>query len=626
MRRLKTLSRSEYFISDLAAVLLGIFLCALLLLTAKYSVAMSDEGYYYTVAHRLTLGEHMIADEWNLAQLVHLFNLLPNILYMKRTGGTEGLILFMRYLFIAINTVFYGFVYVKLRRWKLWGATAAFLFAAVIQQTLLTIAYFTSAPMAVLAVWLILAADEKQKSAPKLLFTGLVMACGILIEPFLIVIFLLWFVLTVIREYKTAKGSPLQDGYSFILNKRTFTWVTLGAVAMFIPYMLYLFLSGSFEGVGAAIPYLSSGAEYNKENLLDFEKFVFAADLYGPVFMAGGVLAVLAAAALRLKKNPDLRLRRLVLLAAGVVLAGSYVHAGLRLLNAAEMRPWVSFVQYNNLMLLLVSPVFWLLTQKKEPRLFTLWLIGVLYSVLVDISSTVILASGGALIRVACVLQLSVLLPELTAAPAPEKKKNKKTRQTPVKKPMLFLTALALCGAVTLAWNGAYLAAATVYKPVEKMFLHVKGPLTSEIERGPFKGLVTDAEIAGIYDDTLKDLDEVKALAGGRPVTVLELAPFTYLYMNLPYGAYSSWYEFDEPARLAAYWGLRPAQQPAVIYVPYYGKNLFNRYSDEYLTEKLSGLRQFADGPVTEGRAGYILRVEKLRTSETDAWTDVRSR
>ena len=46
-----------------------------------------------------------------------------------------------------------SFVYAKLRRWKLWSAAAAFLFAAVIQQTLLTIAYFTSAPMAVLAVW-----------------------------------------------------------------------------------------------------------------------------------------------------------------------------------------------------------------------------------------------------------------------------------------------------------------------------------------------------------------------------------------------------------------------------------------------------------------------------------------
>ena len=92
MGRLKKATASEYFASDLAALLLGLGLCLLLLFTAKYGVGMSDEGYYYTVAHRLTLGEHMIADEWNLAQLVHLFNLLPNILYMKLTGGTGSLL------------------------------------------------------------------------------------------------------------------------------------------------------------------------------------------------------------------------------------------------------------------------------------------------------------------------------------------------------------------------------------------------------------------------------------------------------------------------------------------------------------------------------------------------------
>ena len=131
MRKLKSWPRSEYFRYDVAAVLLGAALLVFLLATAKYGVSAPDEGYYYTVAHRLSLGEKMIADEWNLAQLVHLLNLLPNLLYMKLTGGTEGLILFMRYLFIEINTVFYAYIYVKLRPYKGWGVAAAFLFARV---------------------------------------------------------------------------------------------------------------------------------------------------------------------------------------------------------------------------------------------------------------------------------------------------------------------------------------------------------------------------------------------------------------------------------------------------------------------------------------------------------------
>ena len=44
------------------------------------------------------------------------------------------------------------------------------------------------------------------------------------------------------------------------------------------------------------------------------------------------------------------------------------------------------------------------------------------------------------------------------------------------------------------------------------------------------------------------------------------------------------------------------------------------RAACEYLAEKLENLRRFADGPVTEGRAGYILRVTRLRTAADGAW------
>lgn len=617
-RKAGGVKRSEYLISDLAALLLGLFLCLLLLFTAKYGAGMPDEGYYYTVAHRLKLGELMIADEWNLAQLVHLLNLLPNLAFMKLTGGTQGLILFMRYLFIGINTVFYGFVYVKLRRFRLWGALAAFLFAAVIQQTLLAIAYFTAAPMAFLAVWLLLAADDKKKSVPVLLLAGLTLACGILAEPFLILLYLLWFALTLAREKSAARQPNRLNDYSWILNKRVFCFVTLGAVAMFVPYMLYLLLSGSFQGIGAALPYLSTGAEYNKNNIFDFEKFVRAAQLYGLPFMAGGMAAAIAAAVLRVKKITSLRARRAVFGFACLMLAGSYLHGGVKLLTDGEMLPKVSFTQYNNLMLLLVSPVCWLLAEKKRPHLFALWLTGILFSALVDFSSTVILASGGGLIRVACVLQLSFLLPELRG---PEKAPGKRSAKAkPAKVSAAYIAALALCGAAALAWNGGYVAAETVYKPVERLFLNPRASLSAEIGKGPFKGLYTTPEIARVYEDCLADLDEVKRLAGGRPAAVPELAPFTYLYLDLPYGAYSAWYEYNEPARLAAYWGLRPAQQPAVIYIPHFTKNFFTPYNETELRDKIQGLMNFARGTVIEGKAGTILVVEQIRFAETDAW------
>ncbi len=609
VQRLKAWRASAYFLYDVLAAVLGALFLFALVCTAKNGAGVPDEGYYYTVAHRLTLGEKMIADEWNLAQLVHLFNLLPNILYMKLTGGTEGLILFMRYLFIAVLAVFYIYVYIKLRPYKGWGVAAAVLFCAVIQQTLLTVAYFTAAPMAVLAVWLLLMGDEKKKSAPKLVFAGIVMACGILAEPFLIAVFLLWFALVLGRALPALKNKPFFERWKFILDGRMFFFATVGAVAMFIPYMLWLTLSGSFEGIGAALPYLASGGEYNSGNLVDFTKFTRAAALYSPVFLCGTVICTAAAAVLRVKKPDALKAKRVVFICSCAFLAGGYVYALIKTFGGRVPDLWVALLQYNNFSLLLFSPVLWLLSDKKTPRLFALWLLGILFSVLVDISSTVILASGGGLVRTACILQLPVLL-EALRVPAQEKGKKRGAAGRAPATRALKGTA-AVFAATVLLWNGGYFLMETVQKPWEFLFSYA--PRNCEIEKGPWKGLRTTREVRDFYYDTLEDLDTILAADTERaPVCVLSLFPFDYLYMGLPYGAYSAWYEYDEPERLAAYWQLRPAQQPAYIYIPYYDMFSYQRLSDEAIREKTDSLQGVAEGERTEGKAGCIVRVTKL--------------
>ncbi len=609
MTKLKKLTQNEYFAFDVLAAVLGAALVVFLLCTAKYGVSAPDEGYYYTVAHRLSLGEKMIADEWNLAQLVHLMNLLPNLLYIKLTDGTEGLILFMRYLFIAIVAIYYVWLYIKLRRYKGWGVAAAFLFCAVIQQTLLTIAYFTAAPMAALAVCLILT-DGKEHGAFTLLFTGVVMAFGILAEPFLILIFLLWFALTLLREMRVKKGAAFGDAAG-LLRGRVFIWTTAGAVAVFVPYMAYLLLSGSFEGIGAALPYLASGEEYNSENLIDFSKFIGAAALQSPVFVLGTAACTAAAAAVRFKKSLGLRAKRIVFLCACAFLAGGYLYGLIHTFSGRDPETWVAFLQYNNFTLMLFSPTLWLLCDKKTPRLFALWLIGVLFSVLVDVSSTVILASGGGLVRTACILQLPVLLRELRD-PTVSSKGNEPKKNVLSKGTRAAQSFLAVCAAAALLWNGGYFAMETVQKPWE--FLFYSEPMDCNLTKGPWKGLRTNRSVQRFYYDTLEDLDAILAKDPERaPVCVLSLFPFDYLYMNVPYGAYSAWYEYDEPQRLAAYWLLRPKQQPAFIYVPHYDMYSYQRLTDAEINEKLEGLEEYVEGERTEGKAGTIIRVTALR-------------
>lgn len=616
MQKPQSKNRNSYFYYALASAALGALLFGFFALTAKNGVSAPDESFYFSVVQRLSLGEKLIADEWNIAQLVHLLNVIPYFVYTRLSGGTEGIILFMRYLFIGTDALFYAWCCVKLRRYRAWGLAASLCFCGVILQTIFSITYFTAAPMAILAFCLILAVDPREKKPAELLFAGVLLACAVLAEPYLIAGFLLWFITVLLREALRKKNKALLPDFGFLLDPRVFFTVAAGAAAVFVPFMAYMVFGGSFTRFTEAFPYLAAGGEIGKLGTVLFKKCLDGAGYFGIPFLLAGALALFAAAALRVKRSCNINARRAVFALAAAALAGSLLFAGIRTLRTRELPVWTAFAEYHDFSFLLFSPVPFLLSKNKQPRLIAFWAAGAAFGLLVDASSAVILGSGGGLLRTACLLQTPALLQELfrKEAQPPDKKKKAPARD---KTRRAAAVLLAACAAVSLTWHGAYVLCETVYKPMEKLFLHT-GPLTETIDRGPFKGLATTPQIADVYTRTLEDLDTVTRIAGGRPAAVLDVAPYTYLYMGLPYGAYTAWMEFYEPQRLAAYWALRPARQPAVIYLPYCEKALFSPYPDAVNETKLKMLEPYADWELTEGRAGYILTVTALRPLPPD--------
>jgi hypothetical protein len=291
------------------------------------------------------------------------------------------------------------------------------------------------------------------------------------------------------------------------------------------------------------------------------------------------------------------------------------VTASVKTISPRDGFDWVSFFQYNNFNLLLFAPTLWFLCDRKTPRLLVLWVTGVLFSVLVDISSTVSLASGGGLLRLGCVLQLSFLLPELKPAAAQNKQKKTGKRVPRRRQPTRVLQGIvAVCGVIAIAWNMGYVYCETLHKPFE--FFFTGNHLTVRLDKGPFKGLRTNETVAAAYRDILTDLDTIRKLDDERePVAVIGLLPFTYLYMDLPYGAYSAWYEYDEPDRLAAYWQMHPQRVPSIIYVPYdYGQSYLPNET-EVMEERMDGIRALVSGDIAEGAAGYIITNVSLKNA-----------
>ncbi len=592
---------------DIAAAVLGVFLLVYFAATVRYAVAMPDEAAYWQVASRVSLGGRLITEEWHLTQFSHAVNIPLYMLYTGVTGSTEGIVLFARCMFIAVDLLFYGYMYVRLRRYGFAGAAAAFLFCALVPQLFFVFSYCTVSLFAVMFLCLVFFFYEKRRSVPLMVFCGVVLAVAVLENPFLFLLYVVWgvFVLAAAVIRRSGRG---RKEISPPAEPKMFFAVALGGVLTAVLFSAFLLLNGAFTHFSEVLPYLFSGEEYNTQNLLNADQLQQALRFFGRWPVAGIAGCLAAAAALRPAKRLNRYLSLPVFCAACVFLAAAVVYGFLK--TAVQATYWnrMLFCQAHNLPLLLFAPIPFLLDRKPDRRLVGVLAVGILYSLLMDIPSKSFLAAGGFVVRVPLILQLggmlSELLQKIKRAPRPAGRSAGRA----VKSAAYVLAAV--CLSVCFVWDAAYIGAEGVYKIPERLFMFSDAPLGCTLSRGPLRGLKTTEEIGAVYNDTLADMDRIRENTEDA-VAILDVAAFAYLYLNRPYGTFSVTY-LGETERLAQYWSLPFTPKPAYLYLPFYNHYLFFRYDGAYLQEQLSQLRKYADFEIESGAAGYILRVVSI--------------
>ncbi len=598
------LKKSEYLRCDICAALLGAALLALFLYCARLGVASNDEAYYYTVPQRILNGDRLLVDEWGMTQLAYFPALLPYYLYTKITGGTAGIILFMRLVFVCVDMLFYAFMYIKLRRWKWSGLISAFLFCAVVPQTIFALTYYTVAAMAFSAAALILIPADKPKSVPTLALCGVITALGILEEPLLIIVYIIYIAAVAAASLK--KRNAARCGRHPVFEFRTLLFISLGAFIVFVVFVLYLLLSGSLSGLRITLPYLFTGREMNRGNFIDPAKLSQLIRYFGYVpfglicLCFGGSLAFCL-----LRRRSEIIRSALFALSCAAV-GGAYINA-LFVSGAGKI---FSFIAFFPAPLLAASAVWLLLCRGRTDKMRELSMIvvlGVLYSVIVDVSSSFVIGTGGMIAQIAGVYCFSVLF----SASVQTVKTKKETLRKGVAVSAVALSSLFLC--CSILWHAAFICLETVYKPVEKFFSLGGGSveLNCRLTDGPYKNLYTTEHISVVYGDMLEDLDQIRQNSQGLPMAVMELNPFLYLYPDLPCGAYSAWYQ-DPHERSALYWRVLPERRPGFIYIPYSGNYFFTppgsaRSLPEDVKAVLNGICSYTCG---RGKAGFIIKVE----------------
>ena len=621
MARLKKEKRTLFI--DLAAAAVFCALFGWFLHCLKYGLNRVDESFYLTIAQRFLMGDRPFIDEWHLSQLSALFQMLPLKAFISATGTTDGSILFMRYVFLAVHALLFWYLYIKLRprRWQ--GLAATALVFAFIPFAMFTLNYYTMAEHALLIMCAILFLREKP-SAPLLIFAGAVYGCAVVIDISLVFIYFIYLPFAAARLIARRKGSKLFFRYDFVLDGRVWGFVSLGIAVVASALLIWLQLRSGIPEILRNLPNLLSDSEYDLSSggvvsgyLI--HKIQRAASLFGILWSAGCAVSFLCGAVYAVFRK-KIGGRTGLYLRAGIFSAAVFfaLAASIRAILYRESTDVDSAWRYFSVLALPpcgVGAVCYLLCKEKDRRIFSFLLAGAAASFVKDVFSEVSLGIFFVLGYIPAVIFSCRLLRELREEFAEAKTEN--ARKSAGQRIMIAVSGL-LSLLLIVQTVGSCLAGS--FRIIERwyMYLYVPAaihePLDSQIEKGPYRGIYTTSMIKKRQENMLSDLDAIAAESDG-PVYVTNRWPAAYLYLGRKYSVYSTWYVAADEARQEEYWRQFPERVPDHIYVPFYHGSLYisadltqgeNRVSDS-----IAWARAHGSGEPVKGAAGYIVRCRK---------------
>lgn len=589
----------------------------------RFGFGDNDESFIISISLRLVRGDSLLTDEWHLSQLSAFLTYSFAKIYVVIVGSTEGIILYFRYLFVLLQVVISTTIYCYFRRYGVIAIFSALLYCLHIPLAqLMTLGYNSYSLAFVELTGLMLLSTSYKFSNIKLFFAGIFAACSVLSCPLLMFVYFSYFILVVCFEankHKNNQFSKLSDKY---FSFKTWAWITGGILVVAALFFLFLFSRTTLSDIIKNFPMMINGPEYN----LGLS--------YGSIIATTSLLTMFML-------NPALFVLDVILIAA--------LTFDKKRLNHRSMYLICEIIIFTVYMIILVKSnkmetlfhVFWMwpifqlglicyiLTKNKNKQLFYfVFLLGSIYSFLLDLESDTSIAAMMAMAvpntaGVIFIKDLSVeLFEEYRNNSFRNQQKNiykmqQKSLNVKTKDQLPRYIALSLCISI-IAQIGVQCFVNVDFKNIycEYILDHAVDktePFDVTLKYGPQKGLKTTKYKSDLYYNTLDDLSEIKDNCS-EAVLIPILAPWCYLYLDLPFATYTTYllqYEqFDNTlSRLQDYYKFHPDKSPEYIYIPlydeYYAKN------NMQAVKMLEKFENFFDVTVKEGKEGYILRVIK---------------
>lgn len=516
-----------------------------------YGFGGDDEAFYLTVPHRLTLGDSFLVDEWHLSQLSGFLTLPFVWLYTTIMQTTEGIMLAARILYIIFHAVITCVIYSRLRKYGYITVMGCLLYFLFTPYNIMAMSYNTMGLDLIALTGVLMGTASYTKKAP-LIISGVAFAGAVLCCPYLAAVYVL-FIVGVIAHCFVKKSKFNKNVFATeLFAGKTFLWFTVGVAGLAVIFIAFALSRASINDITTSLPYLLNDPDHPQMDFLAKMKLYFNTIWNAHSHFKYAIMCYLAMIAVMIidYKRKNHRSVYLIITVAIVII------------SLVMFVPTMTTSHYNHIMfpMIFVGITSYILIDNKPRELFAgLFILGILYSMALCFSSNqyfYVTAMASSATNIASFVFLSVLIKEM------------RTRADNLDYWVICKYASFACVAFLIVLQASL---QITVKANHCFWDNQTSELTTQINEGPAKGLITTADRAQTYEEIYNDLKYYK----NKPkANILSLTSRTWTYLALydyPYGTLSAWINGEKPSnipRLNDYYMVNPDKQPCYIYIP----------------------------------------------------------
>ena len=531
--------KTELLVSIIIMILGFLFL----IWRVRFGYCFNDEPFILSLAHRLSLGDKLIIDEWHPTQLFGIIVFPIFKLYYFIKGSTEGLLLFSRLCFCFFWLITASFVYIVCRRYTIF-AISTFVFIVLFAPfDYMTCSYSSFGLIGILLLSCVSLKAMEEENIRSAFLNGIIssfLCCTVVLcSPFFsLAYFLVVFSLLLYVRWKHNNGSR---HFNTILVTNVCCTITIGVLCI---YCFSLKGHTFFELIDRIPQILNDPA--HKESIL-YKIIHTIAAVYRPM-LALYVIGVLFLCLYMFLPNGK-QFRCMTALYWAVVFLFS------RISIASAVIDHYSF-NYEMLDLGLLSFVAFTLLNKKPWKLFFCFsVLGLLYATCTFLASnTKLMALSAALVPCGAIgiVYIAMLAGELKQDLSSDLRASAAT----------IVCVLLLC----------QFSLQICIRTSRQFWDNPLPELSETIQCGAAKGLITTPDRCKAYENEFRALETLLDKAGdisGKRFLSLSSNPVLYLDADLRYGTFSAWsfgYGKELINRLSSYYDFNPGNKPDLVY------------------------------------------------------------